>query len=259
MTEAGGRDLDQEPLTTPGLAPAQVSDEPAKRWQAWLTEAGVIMLSILAAFAVDAWWDGKKDHSRAQGEVASLRSEFEAIDHELARAAKELQTALEATQELARLAGPRPGPLTDAQFGLLFTRSLTINAVQLPTGALANLLASGDLPLLHDVELQSRLASWPSISDLMSVKFAHLVSGRDVSILPAVNQLLALSQVLAAGFPGLWVDDHHFPFDGAPLLGSREFENLMAERWIGIKIAEITVKDAQALCANIRTALTAWQ
>lgn len=259
MTQADGCDLQPEPLTTPALAPAQAAVAPVRRWKAWLAEAGVIMLSILAAFAVDAWWDGRKDYNRAQGEVASLRSEFEAIDRELTRAAEELQTALEATHELARLAGPQPAPLTDAQFGLLFTRSLSINAVQLPTGALANVLASGDLPLLRDLELQSRLASWPSISDLMSVKFGHLVSGRDVGILPVVNQLLALSQVLAAGFPGVWVDDHHFPFEGAPLLRSREFENLMAERWIGIKIAEITVKDAQTLCGTIRTALAAWQ
>ena len=229
------------------------------KWRQRLGEALVITLSILAAFAVDAWWDGAKDRSRARGEVASLQSEFEAVDRELARATAELQTALEGTLALAKAAGPRPEPMPAATFSALLTKSLTINAVQLPTGALANLLSSGDLPLLGNLTLQTNLASWPSIATLMSVKFGYLVTNRDEAILPALNQLIAFSKMLASGFSLVWSDDNHFDFDATPALASREFENLMAQRWINIQIALLTVTDARKLSETIRADLAAWR
>jgi hypothetical protein len=227
--------------------------------RARLIEAGVIMFSILAAFAVDAWWDASKQKGRAQAEVASLVTEFEAVDRELVRANQELQNALNATLTLARLAGPRPAPLAPDSFARLFNRSLTINAVELPTGALANILSSGDLNILGDLELQAQLASWPSIASLMAVKFGNLVINRDATVLPLTVGLVALSPTLSAAFGKAWPDDHQFPFDSGPLLGSREFENIMTSRWIHIQVALYTVIEAKKAAATIRAGLADWQ
>lgn len=228
-------------------------------WRKRLDEAVVIILSILAAFAINAWWASRQEHDRARTEVASLRVEFDAADAELARAAAELQVALQATAELARRAGPHAAPLSPDSAARLITRSLTINAVQLPNGALANVLSSGDLPILHDLELQKNLASWPSVSSLLSVKFGYLVSNRDNAVLPVINKLTALSEGLARAFPTIWSDDDRFPFDSRPLLSSREFENLMAGRWINIEIAVMTVADAQKLMRATRADLARWR
>lgn len=93
----------------------------------------------------------------------------------------------------------------------------------------------------------------------MSVKFEHLVTDRNQNILPVVNRLTALSPILAIAFPKVWVDDHRFEFDGPALLASREFENLMAERWIAIQIAAVTVADARKLVSTIQSGLLAWR
>lgn len=227
-------------------------------WKKRLSEGIVIVLSILAAFAIDAWWDSIQQQNRARAEVASLKSEFELADRELARASAELATALEATQQLARRAGPNAVLMPADSFGVLFTHCLTINAVELPSGALGNVLSSGDLPILRNLELQRNLASWPSIANLMSVKFRDLVVDRNQNVLPVVNRFIALSPMLSAGFPLAWADTNHFAFDSGELLGSREFENLMAERWIGIQIAAYTVADARKLARSIRDGLEEW-
>lgn len=224
-----------------------------------VTEGAVIILSILAAFAIDTWWDARQERGRAAVQVESLKAEFAAVSTELARASVELNAALAATQQLARLAGPRPSAIPGDSIGRLITGALTINAVQLPTGALVNLLSSGNMSILKNVPLQTELASWPSISNLMSVKFGYLVANRDEAILPVMNRYIAISPLLSAAFGEFWTDEHHFEFDAVPLLSSREFESLMAERWINISIAAATVAQAEEVTSSINARLAKWR
>lgn len=231
----------------------------SERWRRPLTEGVVIVLSILAAFAIDTWWDARQERGRAAVQVESLKAEFAAVSTELARASAELEDALAATQQLARLAGPRPSPIPADSIGRLLTVALTIDAVQLPTGALVNLLSSGNMSILKDVPLQTELASWPSISILMSVKFGYLVANREEAVLPVMNRHLAISPLLTAAFGELWTDEHQFEFDAGPLLSSREFESLMAERWINIRIAAVTVAEAEKVTRSINARLASWR
>jgi hypothetical protein len=230
-----------------------------EQWRRPVIEAAVIVASILAAFAIDAWWDARQEQNRAAVAVESLKAEFSAVSAELGRATAELEAAGSATQQLARIAGPNPSPISGDSLGRLMTIALTVNAVELPTGALANLLSSGDLPILNNLALQNALASWPSLSSLMSTKFGYLVDNRDQAILPEMNRHIAVSAMLSTAFGGAWTDDHQFPLDAAPLLESRAFESLMSERWIGISIAAVTVADAQKLAGSINKQLSAWK
>jgi len=43
-----------------------------------LAEGVVIVVSILLAFAIDAWWDETRERGREKTVLAGLRSEFEA-------------------------------------------------------------------------------------------------------------------------------------------------------------------------------------
>lgn len=252
-------DVDAPPQTRSEERAPLSSERSEWPWRKRLAEGVVIVLSILAAFAIDAWWDGAQERRRAQLEVASLRAEFEAVDRELTRAAAELNGALKATYQLAQLTGPAAKPITADSLGKLLIVALTINAIELPMGALGNLLSSGDLPILGNIELQNNLAAWPSIANLIAVKFDHLVRDRNESVLPVVRDLVALSPAVAANWPETWQDENHFAFDAAPLLASRQFENLMLGRWIGIQIAALTVTDAQKLAKSVQTRLSGWQ
>jgi hypothetical protein len=139
----------------------------------------LIVLSILLAFAINAWWAGAQEQRRARAQIESLQSEFEAVDVELGRAAEELQTVYDATVTLGRLAGPNPSRLLADSLGWLLVHSLTVNAVELPTGALPNPTA------------------------LLSIReFENLMLGRSITIQIAsgtVADVRSLVQTIRAG------------------------------------------------------------
>jgi hypothetical protein len=94
-------------------------------WRGRVLEIALIVLSVLLAFAINAWWAGAQEQRRARAQIESLQSEFEAVDVELGRAAEELQTAYDATVTLGRLAGPNPSRLLADSLGWLLVHSLT--------------------------------------------------------------------------------------------------------------------------------------
>ena len=48
------------------------------------TEMAVIVLSILLAFALDAWWDGRKETQEGRTTLTALAAEFDAAALEIA-------------------------------------------------------------------------------------------------------------------------------------------------------------------------------
>ena len=46
-------------------------------WPYLITEGIVVVISILLAFSIDAWWDAKQKESRRQELAFDLRAEFE--------------------------------------------------------------------------------------------------------------------------------------------------------------------------------------
>ena len=132
-------------------------------------EAVAIVASILTAFAIDAWWDGTQEDRRAEAHVEALSSEFEMVELELDRASRELEGALEATAQLALRVSPDPVWMPADSLGRLLIQSLTVNAVEIPSGALSAILASGELSTLTDPELQRALAAWPSAARPLSL------------------------------------------------------------------------------------------
>ena len=47
------------------------------QWKRLSAEGAAIVVSILLAFSIEAWWDNYKDRSEEQGILLSLKSEFE--------------------------------------------------------------------------------------------------------------------------------------------------------------------------------------
>lgn len=226
-----------------------------------LTEALAIIASILVAFAIDAWWDGEQAQRRAGAQVEALRSEFQTINLELGRAADELETALDATRRLAARVSPRPVWLPADSMGMLLLQSLTVNSVEMPSGALSALLASGELSQLGDPALQRSLAGWPSSASLIGAKFAYVVNDRDTHVLPLLRRLIAIETAVAAALPNeaLWPARDQFPYDPMPLLESRELKNLLMARTITIMIAQGAVDAGRSLSDSIQEGLREWR
>ena len=137
------------------------------RFARLLVEGLVIVASILAAFALDRWWES----TRARAEE---RQVLEALDVEFRAAREQLETTLAlhrrilhsvdfVREELDRAIGDGTPyvVLPDTSLALLYIPPTT----QLTLGTLDGLVGSAHLGVIRNAELRSSLASWGSTLD----------------------------------------------------------------------------------------------
>ena len=54
-------------------------------WSRTLAEGAAILASILPAFWIDAWWDGREEDELSQSYLLGLREEFTQVESELGK------------------------------------------------------------------------------------------------------------------------------------------------------------------------------
>jgi hypothetical protein len=129
-------------------------------WNRLSIEAAVIVVSILLAFAIDAWWADKQERRLEQATLQNLKSDFLASRDEMAIMMGMLEEARSnfayfqsaSTSELAALEGDSIG---------LIINSLVIAATYDPvSGTLDALVGDGRLGLINDPALRKTLSDW---------------------------------------------------------------------------------------------------
>ena len=151
-------------ITTVAKKNPQRIRKPARR----LTlEAVVIIASILAAFALDRWWDMRRARQEQQQVLAGLESEF--------RQAKVLLERYRDFQERVRvsvhsiLTALREADVNGASF--VTTPDTALGLAYVPAtarpslGTLDGLLATARLGVIRNAELRNALASWAGVFD----------------------------------------------------------------------------------------------
>lgn len=127
-------------------------------------EVVAIVVSILLAFAIDAWWDERRDRLEEQRVVQQLTEEFEAVESQLDRYVAMDERTLRNVSRIdslmqAALADGRPAVVArDSTLRWLVTQGTF--APTLPT--LDGLRTSGRLTLIQDEELVAALSAWPA-------------------------------------------------------------------------------------------------
>lgn len=125
-------------------------------------ESFVIIASILAAFALDTWWDTRQEREEEQETLAALRVEFTTArgDTEWYGATQrrilDNVTLLVDSLQAAWTSGRRTVALPDSSLGLAY-----IPPTVSPTlGTLDGLISSGRLGIIRDQELRTALGGW---------------------------------------------------------------------------------------------------
>ena len=132
-------------------------------WKRLTVEGGAIVVSILFAFAIDAWWDDLQDRKTEQSAVQRLTIEFEENLRQLEAKREKHAKSLRATEALLAMTGPDQNSVSDISvIGPLLVQCLTNATFDPRLGTLNSLVSSGDLVLIEDIELQSILTEWPS-------------------------------------------------------------------------------------------------
>jgi hypothetical protein len=141
------------------MEPRQIKGAMKSRF---FVESFVIVASILMAFALNAWWDHKKSANQAQDQLKTLRAEFSENQDDLAHVRRQLESMKNAVASLLPHISPSATPLVLDSISALMDLSFRLGTVEMRSGSVQALLASGQLAEIEDPELKSLIASWPA-------------------------------------------------------------------------------------------------
>lgn len=121
-------------------------------WRRIGAEVVAIVVSILLAFAIDAWWDLRGDRQLEQEYLVALEAEVHT-------AISELENDLEQREMLrAMLVSYLTDEQSDRQFfSEMLYRSAIVNNLSPPTSVIDELISSGQLQLIRSAQIREGL------------------------------------------------------------------------------------------------------
>jgi hypothetical protein len=157
-----------------------------KTWGDAARDVFLIVVSILIAFALDAWWDELKERQVQSEQIETLLSEFEAARDSLTSLSGHLDSAAQATNELLTLMGPEVTEPDSERLFELLERSLNFGGAAPNHTALASVLAAGNRQIEASESLGDLLGKWPAQMEDIDGDYAHLDRNRDVELQAAL-------------------------------------------------------------------------
>lgn len=106
-----------------------MSEQQALRWKRLFAEGVAIVLSILLAFAIDAWWEDRNDQQAAQVLLHRLKADFTEIRTALRLTEADHRETSAACIALMNIPLGQPVPATpefDRKVALVFLTSRTL-------------------------------------------------------------------------------------------------------------------------------------
>ena len=212
-------------------------------WKRVIAEAVAIVVSILFAFGIQAWWETRGERERERIALEALAEDFAAADSILQVRALAIDSAADAAREIIDLVGPTADLSGSDRIAILLPRVIRRPTFEPPMGTLQALLGSGELRLIRNPELKAELASFPSALQSMATTQDYGTQVVFSMLLPYVNARVPMLEfgLLATG-------ESDFPVDRAALVRSLEFENLVQNRWMGIGFEQ---REAEAVGGRI--------
>ncbi len=167
-------------------------------------EGAAIVVSILLAFAIQAWWDEYQDRAEEQGILLGLKSEFEhnlgLIEIEFSYRNAVVGSILKIFNASAARTSLEPEVLDELIGDVTWWQNIAYSR-----GAIDGLVQSGGLSLIENEDLRRVLASMPSRYDSTTrAELNDKETARNV-ITPFLNTHSLLPQIantMAKGRPG---------------------------------------------------------
>lgn len=132
-------------------------------WQRVIAEGTIIVVSILLAFWIDAWWSERQTRAEEREAIAQLVEDFRANAEHLKVVRGMHEAALDAAYEILARAGVGGQPKSDATTAELVYESLRAWTYDPVLGGTNSLIQSGRLNILRNSALRVALAGWPDI------------------------------------------------------------------------------------------------
>jgi len=224
------------------------------QWVRILTEGAAIVASILLAFSIDAWWNGRIEAEQALALAQGLRADFEASQEHIARWLAGNRRMHDAQTDLVRRVR-----LAEPGSEITVPKELFAGVVGAPTYSPTDstyqaALSSGQIRLIENVELHEALARWrQQIADTSEdeLLLREIVIHR---LVPELSKSVRLGDVfefsnLVGWFAGedVKLDEAEVVFTVTPTLEAALAERLFYQGFVVSGLADIQQAQADIL------------
>ena len=194
-------------------------------WPRILAEGIAIIVSILFAFGIDAWWTARQLHLDEQDILRQLDTEFQTNAVLLAERRLNHEEILAAIKLVLSVTGPEldQAATESPELRVAIDRITRWWTYDPQMGVLSGLTQSGRLSIISSDPLRNALASWPSmVQDLAEDEvFAQQLTANQLD--PYLTRKVSRRNVVHHESVG----GGRFPSELAGILADREFENLL--------------------------------
>ncbi|MDP2957169.1 MAG: hypothetical protein Q8N53_12170 [Longimicrobiales bacterium] len=127
-------------------------------------EGVLIVISILSAFALDAWWDARLARQEEADVLVRLRAEAVSNRDQLLERIDNHRSVQRAAEAILALTGSSaPTGLSADSVGRLIDEASSNWTYDPANGVLESLIVSGRLGIISSDSLQTELAGWPAM------------------------------------------------------------------------------------------------
>ncbi|HSM07252.1 MAG TPA: hypothetical protein VK858_21675 [Longimicrobiales bacterium] len=187
-----------------------------------LVEGGVIVVSILLAFGIDAWWDGRIERKQEREVLAAIEADFRDHLDVLASAREHNEERFAEARLLLEVTGPDASSIP-GEVRQVFADFDSYRPVRLRGGALEALVGADGIGIISSLELRAALSEWTQAKVRLAERNLYLE-----------RQASALSDYLRTRIPvgrdAIGAGPSRFGGGLDDLARDLEFENLVAYR-----------------------------
>ena len=227
-------------------------------WSRMALEGAVIVFSILLAFAIDAWWDERKEKIEGLEQLARVASELRLNTEMVQSKIEHLQIAIDASTEYLSWMGPEPREHGADAFSNQWDTLASIGTFSVVRRAADDYLGAGQELTFENVDIRSSLSEWYFFADRLENQYEILRTehwtlidyANRIPAAPGLNTALANPEMKKH-------PKSKFPFDQSALLTDPVLEALLANYLIRLKFVASQAQEQQERQARLLAAIDA--
>lgn len=225
-------------------------------WKRLIAEGGAIVVSILLAFWIDAWWDERKDRSAEVTTLSALLGELREFDQAFEDNSVFVTAVRESTMKLLEASADPDTDLSDRDIDRLVSDILWyVDTETLSLPVLQSAVSGGQLAAISNMEVGRRLGEWLIKINVINSSIRFDFDYYQRRLMPFLEKNTSILQIYdipahRPGFPEAQYPNVFPPSSSSEshraLLANREFQNILIGRVVTLtNIVEWRVSDVQ--------------
>lgn len=202
-------------------------------WLRILAEGGAILLSILLAFWIDAWWDDRADGQQERALLNALLQDFQATRNEFETISVNHKKVFGSMEQILYWAEAGSVPEDDRlEVDVRLSNVFYTPTFDPPMGAVDTILASGRLDLLSNATLVTELTRWSSMVEDLNQREEAAANHFYQTIYPYLSANLNIQDLdKDIPYPG-GIPWRQQPANAYMLVPNRDFHNIIYVHWV---------------------------